>query len=114
MKGIAIRTDFHGIGSFVKIASDLYSTAHWVVSDKTIVPDETEIALFRNGHGDSFVCGTVVSVIAREYPRDDDDTQERKIIIFELKDKVVSRDVFSDSMNIHRYEMDGNQYVTSE
>ena len=55
-----------------------------------------------------------MSVIAREYPRDDDDTQERKIIIFELKDKVVSRDVFSDSMNIHRYEMDGNQYVTSE
>ena len=114
MKGIAIRTDFHGLGSFVKIADDIYSTAHWVVSDKTIVVNETEIALFRNGHGDSFVCGTVLAVIARDYPRGDGDTQERKIIIFTMEDRVVSRDVFTESMNIHRYEMDGSQYVTSE
>ena len=112
MKGIAIRTNFHGIGSFVKIASDLYSTAHWVVSDKTIVAGETEIALFRNGHGDSFICGTVVTVIARDYVKEDGDHQERKILIFEMKDEVVSRDVFTESMNIHRYEMDGDQYVS--
>jgi len=113
MKGIAIRTDFVGIGSFVKIADDLYSTAHWVVSDENIIPHETEIALFRNGNGDSFVCGTVIAVIARDYDRGESGGQERKIIIFELKDETVSRSVFSKSMNIHRYEMDGTQYVTN-
>lgn len=114
MKGIAIRTDFIGIGSFVKIADDLYSTAHWVVSDENITQGETEIALFRNGGGDSFVCGTVVEVIARDYDRGEEGEQERKVIIFELKDEVVSRKVFSKSMNIHRYEMDGSQYVDDE
>ena len=113
MKGIAIRTDFDGIGSFVKIASDLYTTAHWRLNANTINPGETEIALFRNGHGDSFICGTVVALIARDYDRDGE-LQERKIVVFEMKDKVVGRHVFTESMNLHRYEMDGGQYVEAD